>query len=176
MGPSLPHKSASGEDVLTASKSRVPGVVAACFIGIAVVSPARTQETRSTLAQQKMCAEQADKFFHDLVSPGAPRKPIDSLVASYVDHYDMKAKARYVAITRNQPSGKDFIYSTTVFDAFEGTGYATYIQTSDRVIAGSPVKPPLWCSIEPRGQQRVTCKSAEDFDRLVEKYFGVVVR
>ena len=97
-------------------------MVGACLVGIAVASPARTQENRFTLTQQKMCADQADKFFHDLVSPGAPRKPIDSLVASYVDHYDVKANTCYVGVIRNQPSGKVFTYSTAVFDAFEGTG------------------------------------------------------
>lgn len=166
----------SEKDTVTISKPRFASWVVLSFIVIAVMSPARPQETRSTLAQQKMCADQADKFFHGLVSPGAPRKQIDSLVASYVDHYDAKANTCYVAVNRNQPSGKVFVYSTTVFDAFEGTGYASYIQTSDRVIAGSPVKPPVWCSIEPRGQAKVPCKSEEEFDTLVEKYFGVVVR
>ena len=161
---------------VTASKPKFASVVAACFIAIAAVSPTRTQETRSTLAQQKMCAEQADKFFHDLVSPGAPRKPIDSLVASYVDHYDVKANICYVAVVRTQPSGKSLLYSTTVFDAFEATSYANFIQSSDRIKAGFDIKPPLWCSVEPRGQQKVTCRSEEEFDTLVEKYFGVVVR
>lgn len=150
--------------------------VALSFIAIAAVSPAQPQQTRPTLAQQKMCADQADEFFRDLVSPSVPRRQIDPLVASYVNHYDPQSNTCYVAITRNQPSGKVLVHSTTVFDAFEGTGYASYTQTSDRVTAGTPVQPPVLCAIEPRGQPKVTCKSEDEFDYLVERYFGAIVR
>jgi hypothetical protein len=161
---------------VTGSKLRFASVAAAYFIAIAVASPALAQETRSTLVQQKMCADQADKFFRNLVAPASPKMPIDPLVASYVNHYDVKADICYVAVVRTEPSGKDMVYSITVFDAFEGTGYAGYIQTSDRIAAGLPVKRPVWCSVEPRGQDKVTCKSEHEFDTLIEKYFGLLVR
>jgi len=57
--------------------------------------------------------------------------------ASYVDHYDAKVNICYVAIVRNDTFDRNqkITYSTDVFDAFEGTSYATthsYPTTSGR--------------------------------------------
>lgn len=60
--------------------------------------------------------------------------------------------------------------------AFEHTSYATYSTTSDGIKNYLEVKPPTWCAVEPRGQHRITCKSADEFNRLLEKYFGLVAR
>src|ERR1035437_7230463 len=66
---------------------------------LALASGAWAQGRRpTTLAQQKMCADQAKKFFDDLVAPKPSKAPIDPLRASYVDHYDAKANICYVAI------------------------------------------------------------------------------
>jgi hypothetical protein len=130
----------------------------------------------ATLAQQKMCANQAKKFFDDLVAPKPSKAPIDPLRASYFDHYDASAQICYVAIVRNTPTGKNLAYSTGVFDAFEGTSYAAYTQSSDNIRGGVEIKPPLWCSVEPRGHSQIICKSEDEFDGLIEEYFGLVVR
>jgi hypothetical protein len=124
-----------------------------------------------------MCADQAKKFFGDLVTPKTSKTAVDAVLASYIDHYDPNENICYVAIVRNDPSGrnKGLTYSTDVFDAFEGTSYAAYTQLSDNIKAGIEVKPPL-CSVDPRGQRQIICKSEDEFDGLVEKYFGLIVR
>jgi len=147
-------------------------------MGAAVFSPAWAQEPRlATLPQQKMCADQARKFFDDLVDLKSSKTLIDPLLASYVDHYDAKANICYVAIIRNDPDDhrQKMTYSTVVFDAFEGTSYADYTQLSDKISAGIEVKPPL-CSVKPRGRSEIICKSEDEFDGLIERYFGLVVR
>jgi len=161
------------------ARLKIASALAVCLIAAAVVSPAWAQgPRRATLGQQKICADQAQKFFRDLVATKPPKTPIDPLHASYVDHYDAKANVCYVAVVRYDPFDgheKGITYSTTVFDAFEGTSYADYIQLSDNIRAGIEVKPPL-CSVEPRGQSKIICKSEDEFDGLLEKYFGLVVR
>jgi hypothetical protein len=130
------------------------------------------------LEQHKICADQAQKFFRDLVAPKPSKTPIDPLLASYVDHYDATANICYVAIVRNGPfdGHQKMTYSTDVFDAFESTNYAAYVQSSDNIRAGIDIKPPLSCSVEPRGQSKIICKSEDEFDGLLEKHFGLVVR
>ena len=174
MGPIGSRTSYEGKAMKSARSGSAE--MAAYLIAIALTSPGRAQEIRPDLTQQKMCADRADKFFRNLVAPASPGRPIDPLVASYVDHYDAKGKVCYVAVVRNEPSGKNLVYSTAVFDAFEGTSYANYIQTSDRIVAGVEAKPPLWCSVEPPGLEAITCTSEGEFDKLVEKYFGLIVR
>jgi len=130
------------------------------------------------MKQQKICADQAQKFFRDLVAPKPSKAPVDPLHASYVDHYDVKADICYVAIVRNDPfdGHQKMTYSTDVFNAFEGASYAAYVQSSDNIRAGIEIKPPLLCSVEPRGQSKIICKSEGEFDGLLEKHFGLVVR
>jgi len=109
--------------------------------------------------------------------PEAVKAAIDPLRASYVDHYDAKVNICYVAIVRNDTFDRNqkITYSTDVFDAFEGTSYATYTQLSDNIRSGIEVKPPL-CHVEPRGHSQIICKSEDEFDGLIEEYFGLVVR
>lgn len=157
--------------------SGLPVLLAVALVNsVGIAAQTLPAQTHGTLAQQRLCADQADKFFRDLVAPGSLKKPIDPLLASYVDHYDANANICFVAVVRNEPSGKNVVYSITVFDAFEGSSYANYIQTSDRIAGGLPVKPPVRCSVEPRGQDKITCKSEHEFDTLIEKHFGLVAR
>src|ERR1035437_3013881 len=104
---------------------------------LALASGAWAQGLRTTtLAQQKMCADQAKKFFDDLVAPKPSKAPIDPLRASYVDHYDAKANICYVAIVRNDTFDRNqkITYSTDVFDAFEGTSYLCVPKTISEFI------------------------------------------
>lgn len=132
----------------------------------------------ATLAQQKMCANQAREFFNESDTRKLPKTTTAVVPASYVDHYDAKVNICYVAIVRTESAngGKTLDYRTAVFDAFEQTSYALYFTTSDRVKNYSEAKPPVWCTVEPRGQREITCKSEGEFNRLLEKYFGLVVQ
>ncbi|MGH9691238.1 MAG: hypothetical protein ACRD4C_09215, partial [Candidatus Acidiferrales bacterium] len=108
---------------------------------------------------------------------GATKKTVVVVPPSYVDHYDAKANVCYVAIEWGDSidGGQTITMSTGVYDAFEGTAYATYIWTSDKVKKFWEVKPAM-CEVNPRGQARVTCKSEGEFNELVKKYLGLVLR
>ena len=114
------------------------------------------------LAQQKMCAEQARKFFTD---PEFEHKDW----TEYVSHYDPKAERCYILVR------SDFHLSPTqwnvafeIFDAFEGNLRAEL----HKDILGTH-KEPYACSVKPRGQKKIFCKTDEEFDALIEKHFGM---
>lgn len=148
---------------------------APCFILSLAMPSARAQGRRlATLAQQKMCAEQAKKSFKEIYIP--PRRPAFAVFpASYVDHYDAKANVCYVGIltVESDDGGHTITTSTRIFDAFENTNYAMYIWTSDKAKKAWEVEP-TWCTVEPPDQKQITCKSQDEFDALVKKYLGVV--
>ena len=163
------------EAVLAHEKLGIAIAVAAWLVAAAVATPAQAQGSRlATLTQQKMCADQARKFFSEYES--GTQKSRDVVPDSYIDHYDAKANVCYVAIVSESSDGEQtIINSTKVFDAFEQTSYALYIWKSARVKKAWEVKP-LWCTVEPRGQREITCNSEDEFNELVEKYFGLVVQ
>ena len=126
---------------------------------------ALAQEPRAaTLAQQKMCADQAKRSFaEDKLSPRA----------FYTSHYDPKANVCYIMTSDTTPNHDGTIStSRVVYDAFEGRGYANYLWISDKAKKFWEVAP-VTCSVKPRGQDEITCKSSDEFDRLVDKHFGI---
>ncbi|HEV2245935.1 MAG TPA: hypothetical protein VGW37_04715 [Terriglobia bacterium] len=155
------------------------GTLAACFLALAATPAGLAQSPRlATMAQQKMCADQAKKFFNDSQALKSTKPAIVLFPASYVDHYDAKANVCYVAVVTFESidSGKTTIYSTVVSDAFENTSYANYNTTSDRIKSWVEAKAPLICTVEPPGQPEITCKSEHEFNALIKKYFGLIVR
>ena len=60
----------------------------------------------------------------------------------------------------------------TVSDAFEGRGYASYVWVNAENKKYWEVAP-MTCVAYPRGQTEITCKSSDEFDALVDKYFGI---
>lgn len=51
-----------------------------------------------------------------------------------------------------------------VYDAFEGREYGSFIQVGKDVME---------CYISPLGEDRITCKENDEFQRLVEQHFGI---
>lgn len=123
------------------------------------------QARAATLAQQKMCAEQARKKFHE-DNP----KPNDYTV--YTSHFDPAANVCYVMVSIIATEKGGISVSDVVYDAFEGRVYGNYVWINPQGKKGSEVAPML-CSVKPRGQEEITCKSSQQFDDLVEKKFGV---
>ena len=122
-----------------------------------------------------MCADQAKKFFNDNIQ--AQTKTTVIAPPSYIDHYDAKENVCYVAIVQfdSIDGGKTITTSTGVFDAFENTSYANYVWTSDKTKKYWQVKP-AWCTVSPPGLPDVICKSGDEFNDLVEKYFGLHIQ
>jgi hypothetical protein len=133
----------------------------------------KTQELQSqldkirtaTMQQQKMCDEQARKKFHE-------DYPAANDLTGFFSHYDTGANVCYMlvhiyGISKVVPSVSD-----TVYDAFEGRGYASYIWINSEKKKYWQVAP-MECSVKPRGQDEITCKSSEEFDSLIDKHFGI---
>jgi hypothetical protein len=124
-----------------------------------------SQPRLATLSQQKMCAEQADKQFNIYGTPES-----GDTATEYVSHYDARANVCYMMIHRAGVSFGNTRISYMVFDAFENRDYATYWWSSDK---NNVDVAPSRCDVKPRGQPEITCKSSEEFNSLVEKYFGI---
>ena len=130
---------------------------------------------QATLADQKMCADQAKRFFTDEIQTQIRMTVM--VPPDYIDHYDAKSNVCYVAILQfdSIDGGKTITTSTGVFDAFENTSDATYVWTSDKTKKYWQVKPTM-CTVRPPGLPSVICTSDAEFDELVEKHFGLHIQ
>ncbi|MGD0825511.1 MAG: hypothetical protein ABR908_13060 [Terriglobales bacterium] len=120
-----------------------------------------SQPRLATLPQQKLCAEQADKQFNIY---GTPRS--GDTANDFVSHYDARANVCYMMIHRAGMTYGKVSVEDIVFDAFENHDYATYWRSSSDAA-------PSRCEVKPRGRPEIKCKSSEEFDSLVERYFGL---
>jgi hypothetical protein len=116
----------------------------------------------ATLAQQKMCNEQAAKRFSENEH---------GTLDAYTSHYDPTVNVCYIRV--NSTSAKKFVMiSDVVYDAFGGRIYANYIWINSQNKKYWEVSPST-CEILIPGKPDETCKTAAEFDELTEKYFGV---
>ena len=125
----------------------------------------------ATLAQQKMCAEQAEKRYQ-ADRYGDFEKKDDLPLTSYTNHYDPAVNVCYVRIDSFGGAAGLGSVSSIVYDAFGGRVYATYMWSN-------PLKKKYWevspseCQIDIPGKPQEKCASEDDFDERTEKYFGV---
>jgi hypothetical protein len=124
----------------------------------------------ATLAQQKMCDEQARKKFHEDNQDVPPHKR-----GQYTSHFDAAANVCYLLVHYAGSDNGVPGVSGLVYDAFEGREYASY--TSYTWVNTQKKKcwevVPTECKLKPRGKAEITCKSSAEFEGLIEKYFGV---
>jgi hypothetical protein len=123
----------------------------------------RVEPRLATLAQQKMCADQARKFVTD------PDFDHSSWMG-YANHYDPKLNVCYLRVLVNVNPFTDAKYqarATQVFDAFEGVERANLLtDMSGNIEAGA-------CSITLMGQEPIYCHTVDEFYVLVKRYFGI---
>ena len=116
----------------------------------------------ASLAQQKMCDEQAAKKF----SENGHEK-----YDAYTSHYDPTVNVCYIRV--NSTSAKKFpIVADVVYDAFGGRIYANYMWINSQNKKFWEVSPST-CEIHIPGKPVEKCNSAEEFNKLTEKYFGI---
>src|SRR5262245_5148963 len=87
---------------------------------VAVQAPAQSDPRvrEASLAQQKMCDEQANKKFHE-------DNPHPTEMDFYTSHYDPKTNVCYMRVSSS--STKYISTSVAIYDAFEGREYAFYM-------------------------------------------------
>lgn len=162
--------------VLFASVSLGLAIVLGCDTHSRSVNVAKpTGETQplftpeaATLAQQKMCDEQAGKKFHEdeRTALHVGEKPL----YSYTSHYDPMVNVCYVRV--HSYGGTPLMVSDVVYDAFGGRVYASYIWINSQNKKYWEVSPSE-CDIDIPGKLEEKCTTDTEFDELTEKYFGV---
>jgi hypothetical protein len=139
------------------------------------VKPASAESTSDvshpTLVQQKMCAEQAKKAF-DENQQEARQLGGDQPISDYTSHFDPQKNICYVRITSTTASKRGVTNSDVVYDAFERRLFGNYFWLNYDGKKYWEVKP-AQCEVHPQQQPTVYCQSSEEFNDLVEKWFGV---
>jgi hypothetical protein len=153
---------------------RIPSTGAA-FIGVILLinTHADAQQSEAvpprsaTLAQQKMCDEQARKKFHEDNQDVPPHER-----GQYTSHFDAAGNVCYMLVHHAGTGNGVPSVSDLVYDAFEGREYASYTWVNTQKKKYWEVAP-MECKVKPRGKAEITCKSSAEFEGLIEKYFGV---
>jgi hypothetical protein len=83
----------------------------------------------------------------------------------YTSHYDASMNVCYIMTHFAQVKDSTVNVSYSVYDAFEGRGYASFIQINPK---GRP-----FCEITPPSRDSLSCGSSDEFEVLVDKYFGI---
>lgn len=139
--------------------------VALTLIALTVSQPAKAQQRSASLAQQKMCADQAKKVFREIFA-GAwdSRKPGASTSNDYVSHYDPRANVCYM-MTHSTMWVDHLIAHENyrVSDAFEQREFAAYAESKGNNVVG------CYVVVDPV----IHCKTESEFVTLVKKYFGI---
>jgi hypothetical protein len=137
------------------------------------VAPPASDPPRPTLEQQKMCAEQARKDFdEDQRQYRESFGNTSSQLSDYTSHFDSQKNICYVRIDSTLTNGGVPSTAITVYDAFERRVYASYLWINSQKKKYWEVKP-VECEIDPPKETKITCGSSEEFDQLVDKWFGV---
>jgi hypothetical protein len=136
---------------------------------VAGAQPLFTPEPAS-LAQQKMCDEQAGKKFKENKSDFDDKK--NPPIYNYTSHYDPSVNICYVRVDSLSADKGGSMVSDIVYDAFGGRVYATYTWINSEGKKYWEVAP-TECDIDIPGKPEQQCKSDTEFDELTEQYFGV---
>ena len=128
-----------------------------------VLSPLMAGQTKPqrTMTQEKMCADQARKAFAEFY--GWKKNGKDYIFTS---HYDAQTTTCYIWVHGVTGSEGHTDVMEDVFDAFENRTYAYYLKFMD---TGRVME----CYIRPREKKEIPCSDVNEFDELVDKYFGV---
>jgi hypothetical protein len=136
----------------------------------APAAPVDNNTRQATLAQQKICADQATRSFNG--SDFSKHGKADTMSYEYTSHYDAAANVCYIMVIgtfngKGKPAASDLVY-----DAFEGRVYANYVWINTQNKKYWEV-PPMMCSVKPRGGDELTCHSSDEFETLIDKHFGI---
>lgn len=145
-------------------------ILSTLFLSLAI-SQAAGQQAHAPLSDQKMCADQAKKFFKETDFSDDSKHPLKN---EFTSHYDAPKKACYVRIdyTSRMEATTEVVVSSYVFDAFEGRTLASYNWVSQTGKKYWEVKP-IECSLKPIGEPKKYCTTTEEFEAEVDKLFGL---
>lgn len=135
-----------------------------------VEAPTRVQHSArpASLAEQKLCSEQAEKVFKKWASR-------DSLASSFQSRYDPSQSICYVEMDEGEPLPRGL--SFVIVDAFGNTTYGNYEDSWRKSEDSGPnEEKPLVCWVKPPGpgsESKILCGSVHEFNDLVVKFFDI---
>jgi len=128
-------------------------------------------QKNASLEEQKKCDAQASKVYHEGRARDGFHGEDSTGMNGYTSHFDPATNICYVWVRFSKIDDKTITFADTISDAFEGRLYASYLWFNPGKKAWE-VKP-TECWIKPRKQEKISCESEDDFDSLVDKYFGI---
>jgi hypothetical protein len=129
----------------------------------------------ASLSQQKVCAEEARKAFNK-----SYKAEQDGVSYEFTSHYDTQLNVCYILVhgsgsshsSGDANSNPSPYVSYSLFDAIEGRTYGQYVWINSTQKKYWEV-PPMMCEVKPRGTDKMLCHSDDEFDQLIDKYFGI---
>jgi hypothetical protein len=129
---------------------KLAGVVMLAMLALARSAMAQQSTAASprsaTMAEQKMCDEQARKKFYEDYRGTA--------FANYTSHFDSRVSVCYVFVHHATVANDMPSVSKVVYDAFEGRVYASYMWINSKGLKYWEVAP-IECAVKPRGRAEI---------------------
>src|SRR6266853_5341736 len=144
-------------------------LVLAASVLWATVAAAQKNES---LDEQKKCDAQASKVYHEGRALEGHHGEDSTGMNGYTSHFDPATNICYVWVRWAKIDKKGPTFADNISDAFEGRLYASYMWMNLEGKKSWEVTPSI-CSVKPRKQEEITCKTEEEFVSLVDKYFGI---
>jgi hypothetical protein len=139
---------------MTATENMMKTLLAAIvLVTLSGCSSKPSKPIKASLSEQKMCAEQAAKFFEEHGASGQ----------SYTNHY--ASGVCYVEITYHDFQPPVNTRTSSIYDAFEGRDVAGFFEKSNE---NEGTRRVVMCKVG-----KTTCTSEEEYDRLLMQSFGM---
>ena len=129
-------------------------------------------QKNASLDEQKKCDGQASKVYHHGRELEGYHAEDSTGMNGYTSHFDPATNICYVWVRWAKIDKESITFADTIEDAFEGRVYASYMWMNFGEKKAGEVKP-IECWAKPRKQDKLMCESEDDFDKLVDKYFGI---
>jgi hypothetical protein len=142
--------------------------IAAVAVALVLSAGVSAQTKHAPLSEQRMCAAQAKKFYNETDFPNTKHATKNE----FTSHYDSVNRICYVRVNLTTVENGMASVGSYIFDAFENRTYASYIWFSQEGKKYWEVKP-TECSVKPVNGKKIICESTEEFEDLVDKYFGL---
>ncbi len=142
--------------------------IAAVAIALVLSAGVSAQTKHAPLSEQRMCAAQAKKFYNESDFPNAKHATKNE----FTSHYDAANLICYVRINLTTVENGTVTVASYIFDAFENRAFAAYTWLSVKGKKFWEVKP-MECNVKPINGKKIVCESTEEFEDMVDKFFGL---
>ena len=90
----------------------------------------------------------------------------------FTSHFDTKSNICYILVHGGGTYLGHASVNYLVFDAYEGRVYASYDWFNNQDKKYWEVTP-IECNVKPRNTDAINCKTDDEFESLIDKYFSI---